>query len=228
MMKLILLPGLDGTGELFEPFINELPATLDVETIAYPTEPTLSYNELLAYVEIQLPKEDFIIIAESFSGWIAYQIALQNFVHLRSIIFVATFLQPPKLLKFSKFFPLRLIASLSIPRIIIKHLLLGKKVEDHRITFFQQTIDKVPSNIIVFRLQEIAQLSLSQDISKLEVSYIKAIDDKLVESQCIAQFKACFARVMVDEVDGGHLILQANPQECAKIVMNRMRKSKIN
>ena len=91
-MKVILLPGLDGTGLLFKPFIEALPKNIETLVISYPKIKIQNYGELVSYVIAQLPEEDYILVGESFSGNIAYQIALSNPKHLKSIIFVASFL----------------------------------------------------------------------------------------------------------------------------------------
>ena len=36
-MKLVLLPGLDGTGKLFEPLVKVLSDSIDMQIITYPT-----------------------------------------------------------------------------------------------------------------------------------------------------------------------------------------------
>ncbi len=45
-MNLVLLPGLDGTGELFRPFIEILPKDINALVISYPGNIKLSYEEL--------------------------------------------------------------------------------------------------------------------------------------------------------------------------------------
>lgn len=71
-MKLVLLPGLDGTGRLFEPLLRVLPFHFSPLVIAYPTHAALSYTELLRYIEQKMPcGEDYILLTESYSGPIA-------------------------------------------------------------------------------------------------------------------------------------------------------------
>lgn len=72
-MKLILLPGLDGTGFLLEPLVRALPSHLAPLIIAYPAQETLGYAELTEYVKERIPKtDDFIIVGESFQGhWLS-------------------------------------------------------------------------------------------------------------------------------------------------------------
>ena len=40
---LVLLPGMDGSGTLFEPFLRALPPDLPVKVLRYPGQDALSY-----------------------------------------------------------------------------------------------------------------------------------------------------------------------------------------
>ena len=72
-MKIVLLPGLDGTGELFKPFIDSLPPGIEPILVSYPPKEKLGYGELSDYVMSRLPKdEEYLLVGESFSGPIAY------------------------------------------------------------------------------------------------------------------------------------------------------------
>lgn len=65
-MKLVLLPGPDGTGRLFEPFLRALPSHLSPVIISYPTDQPLSYAELVRFVRQQVRSdEDYVLLAES-------------------------------------------------------------------------------------------------------------------------------------------------------------------
>src|SRR5262245_41048704 len=69
---LVLLPGLDGTGKLFGPFVERAHATFDVKVVEYPADERLGYPELEALVGRGLPTSGpFFLVAESFSGPIA-------------------------------------------------------------------------------------------------------------------------------------------------------------
>jgi hypothetical protein len=47
MHKLVLLPGMDGTGELFAGFVKALPEGFDPVIMRYPIDRPLSYADLL-------------------------------------------------------------------------------------------------------------------------------------------------------------------------------------
>jgi hypothetical protein len=45
--QLVLLPGLDGTGELFGPFLKVIPQSWPRRVVSYPVDRVLSYWELV-------------------------------------------------------------------------------------------------------------------------------------------------------------------------------------
>ena len=215
-MKIVLLPGLDGTGDLFEPILNELPKNIDVTVIKYNNSKKQTYKELVEYVATQLPKDDFILVAESFSGYIAYKIGLKRFKNLKHIVFVATFLTNPRAIM------LNLIPSfifrLRIPKLIIKWLFLGFNTDKNIINLFQKTINNVASDIIKFRLQEIKKLKPTNNKLNLPTTYIQATQDYLVPTESLKDFQKLCQNLKVYQIRGKHLIVQSNPKDCAKII----------
>jgi len=225
-MKLILLSGLDGTRKLFAPFIASLPKTIKTQCIVYPTDTVLSYNELITLVIKQLPKEEnFTILAESFSGYIAYKIALQKPKNLTALIFVATFLENPRpfLSKFIPIMPVEFMLSIPLPHFVAKHFLLG---DEALVEQLQQTLKAVPSEILYARLLEISKLSTATQKVETKTLYIRATNDKLVPQKSYEAFEKLFLNIEIVEVEGSHLILQGKPKEMARIVEGFMTKRK--
>nr|WP_194151606.1 hypothetical protein [Pseudomonas caspiana] len=52
---LVLLPGMDGTGELFQPFVSALKHRCDTVVVTYPSDIPLSYEDLQAIARQALP-----------------------------------------------------------------------------------------------------------------------------------------------------------------------------
>ena len=72
--KLVLLPGLDGTGALFAPLLQVLPKDLLAMPAAYP-ESLERFDEYVEFVAAALRgTADVVLVAESFSGPIAVSI----------------------------------------------------------------------------------------------------------------------------------------------------------
>ena len=66
MLKLVILPGLDGTGARITPFIRELEPAVHARIIAYPSEQPLGYAELETLVRCALPSDErYALLAES-------------------------------------------------------------------------------------------------------------------------------------------------------------------
>ena len=218
-MQLVLLPGLDGTGELFTPLIKELPSSINFKIIKYDSQKEQSYDELVDYVMEQLPSKAFILVAESFSGSIAYNIGLKKPKHLRHIIFVATFLQNPRP-KIWYLFANRYIFSLKIPQILIKILFLGFSVKNNVINLFQDSIYSVSSKVLYFRLMQVKNLSLPKEKLILEATYIQAKNDKLVPKEALKDFINICEDLNIFKINGNHLILQSEPKQCSKVIMD--------
>jgi len=224
-MKVILLPGLDGTGTLFQPLLDALPKNIDTQTISYPPNIKLGWESLTEFVLNQLPEEEFILIAESFSGYIAYQIALQNPDKLQSIIFIASFLESPKpfLLSLSRWLPIKLMLSIPSPSLIIKEFLLGTKASDNIVNLFRQAIKQVPAEIISFRLNEIRRIPKNYPPCETKAIYLQASNDKLVSKSCIDKFKETFTNLNIIQIKGPHFLLQANPLDCMKVIIAEVK-----
>ena len=77
-ITVLLLPGMDGTGELFAPFIAALGCEFATLVVTYPTHASLDYAELETIARAAIPQDGaYVIVGESFSGPIAIALAAQ-------------------------------------------------------------------------------------------------------------------------------------------------------
>ena len=73
----LLLPGLDGSGELFSSFLEHVPG-LDAVVVRYPDEPTAELDDYARHAASAIGDAPrCVVIAESFSG----PVALRRLVH---------------------------------------------------------------------------------------------------------------------------------------------------
>ncbi len=220
MNTVVLLPGLDGTGLLFHPLLEKLPDHVNKLVISYPTDQCFDYEQLAQWVFSQLPKDDFILVAESFSGYVAYLIGLKKPNHLQSIIFVASFLTNPNplLLGLSKVIPMSILLKFTIPNFIVKRFLLGGNISQDTIKLFKDAISKVNTKVLTHRLKLLSKLSYPAQTCDVQAIYIQASNDRLVSTQSLEVFKKVFINLTVYEIYGPHFVLQSNPEECVKII----------
>ncbi len=224
-MKLVLLPGLDGTGQLFKPLLEALPQSIETLIIYYPNDQKLNYKKLYEYVSVRLPDEDYVLVGESFSGYIAYQVALSKPENLKSIIFVASFLSSPRpiLLSLLKYLPIKLLLSFPIPTFIIKLFLLDSSATKETIHLLKQTIQKISVDVISFRLNEINKIPTKLDNVPISATYIQANQDRLVPKKSLEAIKVLFPHLHQETIDAPHFCLQSNPIDCVKIIQKHLK-----
>ncbi len=128
-MKWVFLPGMEGSGLLFAPIIEQLPPSTLADIISYPGDELLDYDALFEYVTTRLPKQEpYILIAESFSGPIAYRIALTQPAMLKSVVWVASFIARPetKALLWCRYRMVNQLMKLPLPVWMLKRFVLGR------------------------------------------------------------------------------------------------------
>jgi len=91
---LVLLPGLDGSATLFEPFVAAAPAGTQTVRVPLPADRARGYGELAAWVSERLPPEPVVVIAESFSGPLALMVA-DRCRNVCAVVLAASFVEPP-------------------------------------------------------------------------------------------------------------------------------------
>jgi pimeloyl-ACP methyl ester carboxylesterase len=96
-VTLVLLPGMDGTGQLFPPFVAAIGNRFSVKVVGYAVSETLGYSELESVVRSALPADGpFVILGESFSGPIAVAVAASRPQGLIGLVVCCAFVRNPR------------------------------------------------------------------------------------------------------------------------------------
>jgi pimeloyl-[acyl-carrier protein] methyl ester esterase len=223
-MKLVLLPGLDGTGLLFDPLLRILPSHFSSIVISYPPDEPLGYAELVPYVKSRIPaNEDFVIVAESFSGPLAVDIAASHPPHLKGLILCATFVSNPSLvpgqLSWLVRNPVLVLASRPF---LLAHYLTGTDSPASFIENFHKCLHSVSPNVLAYRMRAVMNVNKREELWKCDVPilYLVAQQDRFVKRRSLTEMKSIKATMEVTAIDGPHLLLQRKPEECLE-AMNR-------
>lgn len=122
---LVLLPGLDGTGGLFAPLLNVMPAGVIRRVISYPPSERLSYDALLGLIEGQLREEPgVVLVAESFSGPLALRYASEHLGRVRAVVLCASFVRSPAP-RWLAWFVRAPLFRLPLPDIVLRRFMAG-------------------------------------------------------------------------------------------------------
>jgi pimeloyl-[acyl-carrier protein] methyl ester esterase len=107
-IKLVFMPGMDGTGISFEPLSKFLSASIVTTVIRYPADRLLSFEETVACAYDQIKGDQDIVVAESFSGPVAIALIGSGKLKTKGLILCATFAKAPRpvIMKILRWLPL--------------------------------------------------------------------------------------------------------------------------
>ena len=220
--KLLILPGMDGTGLLLNPFVECLGGRVDAQLFDYPTHVILTYEEIINKVEAMLPTtgEDFVILAESFAGPVALSLAQKGIPGLRGLILVVSFAATPRhfLLQLTGLLPMRRILRLPVPRRFSSRMMLGRNAPERIMDKLLEVFYMISPEVLASRLDQMRTFTLPQEVVDLPSMYIQATDDLLLPENCLNDVRALLPRLEVHRLKGPHLILDTQPNTCARLV----------
>ena len=215
---LVLLPGLDGTGELFAPLLQALGDDFPTSVVRYGAE--LTFDEYVESAGKALP-DQCVLIAESFSGPVAIAVAARHPAKIRGLILCATFAVSPlrTLLRAARFVPKRLFRpSLLLPS-MVNHFCFSGAATAVRPSPVA-VVSTVPPAIMRARLACLAATDVRPLLPRVAtpVCYLRASNDRIVSSRHGLELTSRLPNVKVTQIDGPHLLLQARPRECAAAI----------
>ncbi len=222
-LKLVLIPGMDGTGMLFGQLIEHL-HDIDAEVIPLPASQDQSYANLTKNILPKLPKSGYILLAESFSGPIAEQILSKEDHNVKAVIFAASFLSQPNtmLLNLAKHLPLHFCTKIPGSTYLIKKFLLDSSATKKQVQEFEKLIDTLPEQLLKYRLKEMGKLGKKRikSLSRFNIPalYLQPDSDYLVNKNKPIEFKNAFQDLAIKRLSGTHFILQSNPKQSAAFI----------
>lgn len=211
-ITVVLLPGLDGTGDLFEPLLLRLPQGLTPHVVTYPNSEA-TYAEHVAAVRAALPTHGpYILVAESYSGPVAIAIAAEQPPGLVGLVLCASFLKCPSatLTKTNRL--LRMAPPIRVPSSLVIPFVLGGYSTRSLRRLFSGTVRKVSPRTLLARLSNIVHVDVSASARALTLPclYLRARSDRLVPRAAGEAVKNAIGSTQVVDLAGPHFLLQAN------------------
>jgi pimeloyl-ACP methyl ester carboxylesterase len=223
IQRLFLLPGMDGTGDLFADFVRELPGSFEAGTVAYPRDVCLSRSELVSFIQSSVPAaEPFVLVAESFSSPLAIEFAAKSPPNLAGLVLCAGFASSPLRGLLRLIVPLvaPILFRVTIPEFAAKRFLVGPDASPAMAAAVRTAIASVQPKVMASRLHTVLACDARSDLGQVRVPilYIQAQHDRLVDASCFKEIRRIQATVTLAEVAGPHLLFQRQPQQTASIV----------
>lgn len=221
---LLLLPGMDGTGDLLIEAHACLSKYFEVKIARYPKDECLDYEALVSHVAAQLPpREKILVVAESFSGPIGIMLAARE-PRCTRLALCASFCQSPWpswIPKLTQGWAKNLINNGPIPPCAsIAPMTMGQWSTPE----WQARIQKVSGDIAPCVLRQRLRMALDVDASNelktlsVPTLYLQASCDRLVEPRYGQFIQKHIPHIQYEIIEGPHFLMQAQPELCAQSI----------
>ena len=219
----MLLPGMDGTGNLFADFVEALPDEFETEIVRYPTDVFRSYLDLLPLVNsASQPSEPYVLVAESFSTPLAIQYAATCPPNLKGLVLCAGFTTSPvqgwRRILSSLLSPV--LFRLPLPSFIVRLLLAGSTASPALVAAVKAAISSVQSVVLSARFRAVLGCDTRAELAQIAVPilYLQAMRDRLIPPSCLEAIQRVKPETVVSAIDGPHLLFQREPLQTADVV----------
>jgi pimeloyl-ACP methyl ester carboxylesterase len=226
MLTLVLLPGMDGTGALFDPFVAEFGEEFRVKVVRYPGTEPMGYAELESLARAALPTDGpFVLLGESFSGPIAISLAASAPPQLKALVLCGTFVRNPRPLLAG----LRwLVPVLPVNRAPVEWLdraLLGRFSTSALRLALAQALAQVSPAALRARLQSVLGVNVSARLRAVKVPtlYLRGADDRIVPRAALRRVLRFKPDTHIVQLEAPHFLLQAAPADAARVVRDFVR-----
>jgi pimeloyl-ACP methyl ester carboxylesterase len=163
--EIVLLPGLDGTGDLFDRIASHLASDFTVTIVRYPNDPSLGYAGYIELARNVIGSREVFLLGESFSGPVATCVAARLGPQIRGLLLAATFLKAP--------WPGWLVQRASridpetTPRKLRDAILMGDYGDQELREKVDAIVRKLSRPVRAARLRAIAEVDVRQDFAAL-------------------------------------------------------------
>jgi pimeloyl-ACP methyl ester carboxylesterase len=163
--EIVLLPGLDGTGDLFERVAPHLATEFNVTIVRYPNDPSLGYAGYVELARNAIGARQIFLLGESFSGPVAIRVAAQLGPQIKGLVLAATFVRSP--------WPRWLVQRASrvdpeaTPKKLRDAVLMGAYGDRELAEKVDEIVRTLPRAVRTARLRAVAEVDVRQDFAAL-------------------------------------------------------------
>ncbi|MEO0574693.1 MAG: alpha/beta fold hydrolase [Pseudomonadota bacterium] len=224
--SVIMLPGFDGSGLLFQPLIDAIGTSCGCLPVAYDNHKDVAgyISQIKAFCRDNGPA---IVIAESFSGPLAVEVMADPDVPIVAGVLSATFAKPPLALIISLAQKLRL-ASLTLPAVseqVLRLFCLNGVRDIGLIRDIVNVVRNVDAPVMESRITALTHMDATLQLSNITqpVLLLHAADDRVVRRRFSASLAEGIPNLREITVPGPHLLLQASARDCAAQIVHFVR-----
>jgi pimeloyl-ACP methyl ester carboxylesterase len=214
-VRVVLLPGLHGTADLFAAFIAQCPPQFEPVVVEFPVDRVVDYEALAAEVRGQITGDGpLVLLGESFAGPLALRLAAERPAGLVAVVLVATFVRPPAL-RLWRFLPWTMIFYWRMPIYVLRALLTGSREAAGVLQRTSRVLRGVCPAVLAGRVRSVLTVDARAWLRSCSVPilYLAGQEDRLVRRHCLDEILAQRPDVVHHFVPTPHFVLQLAPAE---------------
>jgi pimeloyl-[acyl-carrier protein] methyl ester esterase len=217
---LILLPGLDGTGDFFQPLLEAIADSVPAHVVRYPVDGAYDHGSCLKLVQAELPASGrYVVLGESFSGPVAISLAARAPRGLAGLILSSSFaVNPrPRLSVIRPLLPYLPFHGTGMSLRLSRFLVLGRWITPAVRQLHQNILARVPPDTMRRRLETVADCDVREALRRVRVPVLCLVPghDRLVPRSAARTIQQLAREVRMVEIEAPHCLLQCAPGAAA-------------
>jgi len=214
---IVLLPGMDGTGEFLKPLAAQLSRYRPVLIVDYPTDRALNYDELASYVRGSLPGERVVVLGESFSGPIAIELAAAD-PRVVGLILASSFARHPLPTQLTRL--TKLLDPKWMPTSVVVAALMGAAATPELRERLRDLLAGLPRDIVQSRARNVLRVDKLKRLSETRCPMLclHGRSDRLVRKKQVDDIVAARPDCQVHWLDAPHMLLATHADEAARVI----------
>jgi pimeloyl-[acyl-carrier protein] methyl ester esterase len=214
--RIVLLPGLDGTGLAHRALQSRL-SPYESSAIPLATRSGGYAVDLQAALQHLPGTGPYVLVAESYSGPIGISIAATQPPGLVGLVLSTTFLSCPRPYLGQLRLLLKFLPPIRVPSAPFVPLLLNSRSTPEARELLRIVLGQASPKLMLTRLNDVARVDVTAEARSIKVPtlYLRASVDRVVPSSAGDAIQRHIPHATIAEVAGPHLLLQACPREAA-------------
>jgi pimeloyl-ACP methyl ester carboxylesterase len=223
---LVLLPGMDGTGDLFRPLLAAIRDDWPVCVVRYSRDEPNSVDELVEHARLLLPDGPLVLLGESFSGPVAASLTAGMGCRVQGLILVSSFVRCPRPNLSSLAFLANLV-NVKLAAQMASLFLLNRHAAPELRQAVRAAVNQVAPRVLRSRLKAIASVDVCASCRTIEcpVLYLQAQHDRLVPARAGATVQKVIPHARIVRLKAPHGLLQTVPHEAWREIHAFMTRS---
>ncbi|MBI5684927.1 MAG: alpha/beta hydrolase [Verrucomicrobia bacterium] len=227
-IRVVLLPGLHGTSDLFNSFLRQCPSEFEPITIEFPRDRALSYEVLADEVQSRVKSSTpTVLVGESFSGPLALRLASEWSEGLIAVVLVASFVLPPAP-SWLRFFPWRSLFHMRTPLYLLRTAVAGSLDEAEVLAKASRILGGISADALASRLRSTLTVDARPWLASCPspILYLAGAKDRLIRRHCLNSILRCRPDVVCRTLQTTHFVLQLAPDDAWEAITSFLQTEK--